>query len=159
LPLWKAFHNGKTHLAIGLGRRLVSQGFNVRYYIAARLASELVEAEQERNLTRLVKSLQKLDFLILDELSYLSFTRHQAELMFQVVSERNERGSIVITTNLEFSRWSEMFPDSMLTEALVDRLTHSAHILNMNGQSYRLRQRLKKYNQRLELGTGGENDR
>ncbi|HOL68172.1 MAG TPA: ATP-binding protein, partial [bacterium] len=102
---------GKTHLAIGLGRRLVSQGFNVRYYTAARLASELVEAEQERNLTRLVKSLQKLDLLILDELSYLSFTRHQAELMFQVVSERNERGSIIITTNLEFSEWNQVFGD------------------------------------------------
>ena len=89
----------------------------------------------------------------------MSFTRHQAELTFQVVSERNERGSIIITTNLEFSRWSEMFPDSMLAAALVDRLTHSAHILNMNGQSYRLRQRLTKSNQRLELSTGGENAR
>ena len=150
---------GKTHLAIGLGRRLVSQGFNVRYYTAARLASELVEAEQERNLTRLVKSLEKLDLLILDELSYLSFTRHQAELMFQVVSERNERGSIIITTNLEFSRWSEMFPDSMLTAALVDRLTHSAHILNMNGQSYRLRQRLRKSGLESNSNAGGGNDR
>ena len=90
------------------------------------------------------KSIAKLDLLILDELSYLSFTRNQAELLFHVLSERNERGSVIITTNLEFSRWTEIFPDTMLTAALVDRLTHRAHILDMNGPSYRLEQRLKK---------------
>src|SRR5690606_19996539 len=82
--------------------------------------------------------------LILDELSYLSFTRNQAELLFHVLSERNERGSVIITTNLEFSRWTEIFPDTMLTAALVDRLTHRAHILDMNVPSYRLEQRLKQ---------------
>ena len=97
-----------------------------------------------KNLLKLQKSIAKLDLLILDELSYLSFTRNQAELLFHVLSERNERGSVIITTNLEFSRWTEIFPDTMLTAALVDRLTHRAHILDMNVPSYRLEQRLKQ---------------
>jgi DNA replication protein DnaC len=86
----------------------------------------------------------KIDLLILDELSYLTFTKPQAELLFHQLSVRNERGSVAITTNLEFSRWGEFFPDSMLTAALVDRLTHHAHILNMNGTSFRLKQRMPK---------------
>lgn len=135
---------GKTHLAIGLGRRLCAKGYRVRFYTASKLVTELTEARDEYQLTRLTSTLKKTDLLILDELSYLSFDRQQAELLFHVLSERNERGSVMITTNLEFSRWEEIFPDSMLTAALVDRLTHRAHILNMNGDSYRLLERLKK---------------
>jgi DNA replication protein DnaC len=135
---------GKTHLAIGLGRRMCSYGFKVRFYTAANLVAELIEAQLNQNLLKLQKSIAKLDLLILDELSYLSFTRNQAELLFHVLSERNERGSVIITTNLEFSRWTEIFPDTMLTAALVDRLTHRAHILDMNVPSYRLEQRLKQ---------------
>nr|WP_278280533.1 ATP-binding protein [Thermosyntropha lipolytica] len=81
---------------------------------------------------------------MLDELLYLSFNRAQAELLFHVLSELNERGSVIITTNLEFSRWTEISPDTMLTAALIDRLTHRAYILDMNRTSYRLEQRLKK---------------
>ncbi len=80
----------------------------------------------------------------MDELSYLTFSKSQSELLFHLLSIRNERGSVIITTNLEFSRWGELFPDSMLTAALIDRLTHHAHILNMNGESYRFKQRLSK---------------
>ena len=150
---------GKTHLAIGLGRRLCNQGFKVRYVTASSLATELVEAQEDRTLRQLEKILLKVDLLILDELSYVSFTRAQAELLFQVLSERNERGSVIITTNLEFSRWTEMFPDTMMTAALVDRLTHHAHILNMNGESYRLKDKIKKKGSILEntdSKTGGE---
>ncbi len=101
---------------------------------------------------RLEKTLSSLDLLILDELCYMSFTRQQSELLFHVLSERNERGSVVITTNLEFSRWTEIFPDTMLTAALIDRLTHRAHILDMNGPSYRLDQRIKKQKTRKSGG-------
>ena len=135
---------GKTHLAIGLGRRMCGYGFKVKFYTAGTLATELVEAQHERSLLKLEKSLTQLDLLILDELSYLSFTRQQAELLFHVLSERNERGSVIITTNLKFSDWTDIFPDTMLTAALVDRLTHRAHILDMNGPSYRLEQRMNK---------------
>jgi len=135
---------GKTHLAIGLGRRMCSHGFKVRFYTASNLVNELAEAQHAKELLKLEKMLSRLDLLIVDELSYLSFNRHQAELLFHILSERNERGSVIITTNLEFSRWSEFFPDAMLTAALVDRLTHKAHILDMNGPSYRLQERIKK---------------
>jgi DNA replication protein DnaC len=135
---------GKTHIAIGLGRRLCGLGYRVSYYNAAALVTQLSEAQQDRQLCKITRSLNRSDLLILDELSYLSFTRSQSELLFHVLSERNERGSVIITTNLEFSKWGELFPDSMMTAALVDRLTHNAHILDMKGPSYRLEDRLKK---------------
>ena len=94
---------GKTHLAIGLGRRLCSQGFKVRYAPAANIATELVEAQEDRTLKPLEKTLLKVDILILDEVSCVSFTRAQGEPIFRVLSERNEHGSVIITTNLEFS--------------------------------------------------------
>ena len=144
---------GKTHLAIGLGRRMCRYGFKVRFYSAGTLATELIEAQHERSLLKLEKSLTQLDLLILDELSYLSFTRQQAELLFHVLSERNERGSVIITTNLKFSDWTDIFPDTMLTAALVDRLTHRAYILDMNGPSYRLEQ---QRNSQKSKTKGGE---
>ncbi|MFY9272667.1 MAG: IS21-like element helper ATPase IstB [Thermacetogeniaceae bacterium] len=135
---------GKTHLAIGLGIRLCKQKYKVLFYTAANLVTELVEARDDHRLSRLEQKLEKVDLLIVDELSYLTFTKSQSELLFHLLSIRNERGSVIITTNLEFSRWGELFPDSMLTAALIDRLTHHAHILNMNAESYRFKQRLSK---------------
>jgi DNA replication protein DnaC len=117
--------------------------YRVRFYTAVNLATELAEAQADHRLTRLEQALDKVDVLIVDELSYLTFTKPQAELLFHQLSIRNERGSVVITTNLEFSRWGEIFPDIMLTAALIDRLTHHSHILNMNGESYRLKQRMR----------------
>jgi len=108
------------------------------------LVTELVEARDDHRLSRLEQKLEKVDLLIVDELSYLTFSKSQSELLFHVLSIRNERGSVIITTNLEFSRWGELFPNSMLTAALIDRLTHHAHILNMNAESYRFKQRLSK---------------
>ena len=135
---------GKTHLAIGLGRRLCQAGYHVRFYTAANLVMELSEAQEFNRLSRLEHALARVDLLIVDELSYLTFSRSHAELLFHVLSNRNERGSVIITTNLEFSRWGELFPNDMLTAALIDRLTHNAHILNMNAESYRLKERLRQ---------------
>jgi len=135
---------GKTHLAIGLGVRLCKQKYRVRFYTAADLANDLSEAQANHRLSRLEQALEKIDLLILDELSYLTFTKPQAELLFHQLSVRNERGSVIITTNLEFSRWGEFFPDAMLTSAQVDRLTHRSYILYMNGESYRLKEKLRQ---------------
>jgi DNA replication protein DnaC len=131
---------GKTHLSIALGILACNDGFRVRFYGAPALANELVEAQENHSLSRLQRQLSKVDLLILDDLSYLSFSRQQSELLFQVISERSERASLVISTNLEFSKWVQFFGDPMLTAALVDRVIHRAHILNMNGESYRLKE-------------------
>jgi len=129
---------GKTHLAIGLGRRLCENGYSVRFTQAASLATELSEATEDKVLGRLMKALESVDLLIVDELSYVSFTKGQSELSFHALSARNEKGSVMITTNLEFSKWTELFPDPMLAAAMIDRITHRSHILDMNGASYRL---------------------
>ncbi|MBS7528458.1 IS21-like element helper ATPase IstB [Fusibacter paucivorans] len=129
---------GKTHLSIALGLKACLNGLRVLFTTAANLATELIEAESEQRLGKLIKQLSKIDLLILDELSYLSFNKYQSELLFQVISERSERGSLIISTNLEFSKWEDLFPDTLLTNALIDRVTFNSHILNMNGDSYRL---------------------
>ncbi len=131
---------GKTHLSIALGLLACNEGFRVRFYSAPVLASELVEAQESHVLTKLQKQLARIDLLILDDLSYLSFSKRQSELLFQVISDRSELASLIISTNLEFSKWVDFFGDTMLTAALVDRVTHRAHILNMNGDSYRLKE-------------------
>ncbi|MBK5247252.1 MAG: IS21-like element helper ATPase IstB [Peptostreptococcaceae bacterium] len=131
--------SGKSHLSIGLGMKACQAGMNVRFYTAASLVNELSESLQNNRLSKLEKSLSKVDLLILDELSYLTFNRHQSELLFQVISERSERGSIIVTTNLEFSRWTELFENDIMIAALIDRLTFHSHILDMNVKdSYRL---------------------
>jgi DNA replication protein DnaC len=105
---------------------------------AATLATMLVEAKDSKELLKLERKIQKADLLIIDELSYLSFNRHQSELLFKVISDRAEKASVIISTNLEFSRWAELFESPTLTVALVDRLTFRSHILNMNNPSYRM---------------------
>jgi len=135
--------SGKTHLGIALGMKACFAGFNVRFYTAVNLANELAEALQFHRLSKLEKSLSKVNLLIIDELSYLTFNRHQSEMLFQVISERSERASVIITTNLEFSSWTELFDNEMMVAALIDRITFRSHILNMNvKQSYRLEQTL-----------------
>ncbi len=129
----------KTHLATALGISACCAGFKVRFYTSGSLATELSEAIQESRLSRLEKSLRKFDLLIIDELSYLTFNRCQSELLFQVISERSERASVIITTNLEFSQWTQLFETEMMVAALVDRLTFNSQILNMNcTTSYRM---------------------
>lgn len=135
--------SGKTHIGIGLGMKACYAGFNVRFYTAVNLANELAEAIQFHRLSKFEKGLAKTDLLILDELSYLTFNRHQSEMLFQVISERAERASIIITTNLEFSNWTQLFENEIMVAALIDRVTFRSHILNMNvKESYRLEQTL-----------------
>lgn len=130
--------SGKSHLSIALGLRACQNGFRVKFTTAATLATMLVEAKDSKELLNLERKLQKAELLIIDELSYLSFNRHQSELLFKVISDRAEKASVIISTNLEFSRWTELFESPTLTAALVDRLTFRSHILNMNNPSYRM---------------------
>lgn len=130
---------GKTHLLIGLGIAACEQGLRVRYVTAAALVNELVEAEDERDLSRVVGKYGRLDLLCLDELGYLHLDRRGAELLFQVLTERDERASIAVASNAPFSEWGQTFTDPRLAAAVVDRLTFRAHILETGSSSYRLR--------------------
>jgi DNA replication protein DnaC len=130
---------GKTHLLIGLGLAACEQGRRVRYVTTAQLVNELVEAADDRVLSRLVSRYGRLDLLLLDELGYVQIDPRGAELLFQVITEREERASIAIGTNLPFSEWGSVFPDPRLVAAIVDRVTFHAHILETGTQSYRLR--------------------
>ena len=133
---------GKTHLSIALGLKACSQGFNVLFKNAATLSTELCEARDNYRLGKLERTLAKADLLILDELSYLSFNRHQSELLFKVISDRSEKGSTIVTTNLPFSKWTDLFENTTMVAALIDRLTFRSHVLDMNGESYRLKSSL-----------------
>lgn len=129
---------GKTHLAIALGLQACALGLRVLFKNAATLSTQLSEARDTYSLGKLEKKIQKADLLIIDELSYISFNRHQSELLFKVISERSERGSVIVTTNLPFSQWTQLFENTTMVAALVDRLTFKSYVLDMNGQSYRL---------------------
>jgi DNA replication protein DnaC len=130
---------GKSHLLIGLGLAACEQGRRVRYVTTAHLVNELVEAADERVLSRVVARYGRLDLLCLDELGYVQIDPRGAELLFQIITEREERASIAIATNLPFSEWGTVFPDPRLVAAIVDRVTFNAHILETGTQSYRLR--------------------
>lgn len=114
-------------------------GYKVLFKNAATLSTELCEAKDHYSLGKLERNLEKVDLLILDELSYLSFNRHQSELLFKVISDRSEKSSTIVTTNLPFSRGTELFENTTMVAALVDRLTFRSHVLDMNGESYRLK--------------------
>lgn len=129
---------GKTHIAIAIGLKACLQGYRVLFKSAGTLATELTEARDAYQLGRIERQMQKTDLLILDELSYLSFNKYESELLFKVISERSERSSTIVTTNLPFSKWTELFENSTLVSALVDRLTFRSHVLDMSGPSYRL---------------------
>jgi DNA replication protein DnaC len=134
---------GKTHLAIALGREACQQGHRVRFYTASGLVNELMAAQAELTLNKLEKRWLKYDLVIIDELGYIPFSKQAAELLFQFLSLRYERGSLLITTNLDFDRWTEVFGDAQLTTALLDRLTHRAVIIVTNGESYRFRESMR----------------
>ncbi|NIP17035.1 MAG: ATP-binding protein [Xanthomonadales bacterium] len=134
---------GKTHVALGLGLAACQKGLKVRFTTAAALVHELIEAADDRRLQRLQKQLVTQDLLIIDELGFVPLSKTGAELLFEVISQRYERGSIIITSNLPFDEWTEVFGSERLTGAILDRLTHHVHILEMNGDSYRLRQSRK----------------
>ena len=128
---------GKTHAALGLAA--CQRGMSVGLTTAAALVHALMEASDERRLLNLQRPLSRLNLLIIDELGFVPLSRTGAELLFEVFSQRYERGSIMVTTNLPFDEWTEVFGSERLTGALLDRLTHHVHILEMNGESYRLK--------------------
>lgn len=129
---------GKTHIAIALGIKACLQGYRVLFKNASTLSTELTEARDNYQLGRLERQLAKTDLLILDELSYLSFNKYESDLLFKVISDRSERTSTIVTTNLPFSKWTDLFENTTMVAALVDRLTYRSHVLDMNGDSYRL---------------------
>ena len=139
---------GKTHMAIALGIEACRNNFRTRFVTCYGLINELIEARQERTLQRLLQRYARYDLLVLDELGYVPFSKEGAELLFQVLAERHEKGSVMITTNLGFADWSQVFGDPVMTAALLDRLTHKAHIINCNWDSYRLKQSLKERGKR-----------
>ena len=134
---------GKTHIALGLGLAACQKGLKVRFTTAAALVHEMIEAVDERRLQRHQKQLAAQDLLIIDELGFVPLSKTGEELLFEVISQRYERGSIIITSNLPFDEWTEVFGSERLTGAILDRLTHHVHILEMNGESYRLNQSRK----------------
>ncbi len=131
---------GKTHVALGLGLAACQKGLSVSFTTAAALVHELIEARDEKRLLRLQRQLAKVKLLIIDELGYVPLSPAGAELLFEVFSQRYERGTTIVTSNLPFDEWTSVFGSERLTGALLDRLTHHVHILEMNGESYRLKQ-------------------
>lgn len=129
---------GKTHMAIGIGLKACANGKSVLFKNAASLSTELSEAKDNYALGKLEKKIQNVDLLIIDEMGYVSFDRFQSELLFKVIADRSERGSTIVTTNLAFSEWTDLFENPAMVAALVDRLTFRSYILDMNGDSYRL---------------------
>jgi len=131
---------GKSHIALGLGLAACQKGLSVGFTTAASLVHELLEARDEKRLLRLQRQLAGNKLLIIDELGYVPLSPSGAELLFEVFSQRYERGSTIVTSNLPFDEWTSVFASERLTGALLDRLTHHVHILEMNGDSYRLKQ-------------------
>lgn len=134
---------GKTHLATALAVCACQQGRRVRFTTLAGLANELQEAQSKRELSRIVARYTRVEVLALDELGYLELPDGAAELVFQVLSERNERASLIVTTNLPFGEWTKVFTDARLAKAVVDRLTHRAHIIDTGTESWRFRHGLE----------------
>ena len=134
---------GKTHMATALGIEACKNNCRTRFITCYGLVNELIEAREERELRRLIQRYTRYDLLILDELGYIPFSKEGSELLFQVLAERHEKGSVIITTNLGFADWTQVFGDPIMTAALLDRLTHKAHIINCDWDSYRLKQSLK----------------
>ena len=137
---------GKTHIALGLGLSACQKGLSVGFVTAAALVHELMEARDERRLLRLQKQMVGYKLLIIDELGFVPLSKTGAELLFELISQRYERGATLITSNLPFDEWTETFGSERLTGALLDRLTHHVNILEMNGDSYRLGQSKARQN-------------
>lgn len=134
---------GKTHLATALGMEACRQGVRTRFVTGCGLANELIEAKDEKILGRVINRYAGYGLLIIDELGYVPFSKQGAELLFQVLAERHERKSVIITSNMGFGDWTQIFGDPNLTAALLDRITHKAHIINCTWESYRLKETLK----------------
>ncbi|MEI2658143.1 MAG: ATP-binding protein [Nitrosomonas sp.] len=141
---------GKTHAALALGLAACQKGMSVTFTTAAALVHELMEARDEKRLRTLQKQLTNVKLLIIDELGYVPFTAIGSELLFEVFSRRYEHGSTLVTSNLPFDEWTSVLGSERLTGALLDRLTHHVHILEMNGESYRLAASKKRQKQTVQ---------
>ena len=130
---------GKTHMAIAIGTRACEENYRVSFRTAAALINEMIEARNENRISLYIRQFKKIDLLIIDELGYVTFDLAGAELLFQLLATRYENMSTIITSNLGFSDWVKVFHDKTLTAAILDRITHHALILNMNGKSFRRR--------------------
>jgi len=142
---------GKTHTALALGLAACQKNYSVLFVTAAALVHELMEARDERRLRALQKQLARVHLLIVDELGYVPFTAVGSELLFEVISRRYENGATLVTSNLPFDEWTSVFGSERLTGALLDRLTHHVHILEMNGESYRLAASKKRTRKASEM--------
>lgn len=131
---------GKTHISLGIGLAACQKGVKTRFATAAAIVHEMIEARDEKRLLRFQKQMASVELLIIDELGFVPLSKTGAELLFELISQRYERGATIITSNLPFDEWTATFGEERLTGALLDRLTHHVHILEMNGQSYRLAQ-------------------
>jgi len=136
---------GKSHLLIGLGAAAAQAGYRVRYTPAAKLVNELVEAADDRQLTKTIARYGRVDLLCLDELGYMELDKRGAELLFQVLTEREEKASVAIASNESFSGWTKTFTDPRLCAAIVDRLTFGGNIIETGTDSYRLRATQARY--------------
>ena len=139
---------GKTHLATALGLAACRDGRRVRFFGVTSLVTQLLEAREDRRLERFFKQLSRFDLLILDELGYVPFTKAGSELLFEVVSRAYEQQSVIVTTNLPFEQWVEVCGSERLTGAMLDRLTHRVHIIEANGESYRLKDSQRRLRRR-----------
>ena len=131
---------GKTHIALALGLAACQKGLAVRFTTASQLVHEMIEARDEKRLLRLQDQLARASLLIVDELGYVPLSQSGSELLFDIFSRRYENGATIVTSNLPFQEWTSVFASERLTGALLDRITHHVHILEMNGESYRLKQ-------------------
>lgn len=133
---------GKTHLAIGLGIKACLENKSVLFISVPNLMIDLKEAMNLNQIQRYKKNFEKYDLVILDELGYITFEKEASEVLFNLLSNRNDKGSIVLTTNLTFERWNEVFKDQILTAAIIDRLAHKSHIIDLSGESFRAKETL-----------------
>ena len=134
---------GKTHIAVGWGLAACRAGLRVRFFTAAELVSRLEAEQKQYTLDRFLRQLDRAHLLICDELGYVTMSRGGVELLFRVFADRYERGSLLVTSNLPFSEWNQIFQGERMTAALLDRLCHHCHIFEMNGESYRFRESMK----------------
>lgn len=131
---------GKTHLGIGICRQVIQQGYRARFVTASTLMNELLSAQSRYELPKCLRQWSRYDLIMVDEIGYVPLSIDGARLLFQFFAELYERRSLLLTTNLEFSRWPDVFGDPVMTSALLDRLTHRAHLVALSGESYRFRQ-------------------
>ena len=143
---------GKTHMATALGMVACHEGYKVKFFTAAGLVTTLMEAHSEKALLRFKKQLVRRSLVIVDEFGYVPFSKTGAELLFEFFAERYELGSVMVTTNLPFDQWTEVLGSERLTGALLDRLTHRVHILELNGESYRFKESARRLRRKFSAG-------